>query len=270
MNIIKSLFYSLLFLFLFTGCSNQYDRALRSTNPKFIFETASSEFQQEKWNKALTLYEHSVPYFVNSDSASIITYNTAYANYKIKNYEAAANQFKSYYERYEDRKEESYYFSGYCYFLASPPYSLDQETTYKGIETLQGFINEYPNSDKISNINGYLDELRRKLEKKAYEIAFTYYQTYNYNSAIVSFSNMLENFPDTVLKEDAYYYIMISRYHLAISSVLKSKKTRLKEAILSTEQFQIKFPDSDKNTEASKLNKKLKLELKNFDDNNIT
>ena len=269
MKVFKLVFQTLLIAILFTGCSNQYDRALRSTNPDFIFATAENEYKKEKWNKALTLFEYSVPFFINSDSASQITYKSAYANFKVKNYEAAARQFKNHYEKYDDQREESHYMSGYCFYLASPPFSLDQETTFEAIRELQAFTNKYPNSDKIGNINGYLDDLRRKLEKKAFEISYTYYQTYNYNSAIVSFSNMLEEFPDTIFKEKVYLYIIKSRYELALGSIKKSKKARLKEGILSAEQFQTKFPDSENNSEAKRIYKKLRIELKNFEDNNI-
>ena len=49
--------------------------------------------------------------------------------------------------------------------------SLDQKETLTAIDKLQEFINSYPNSEKMSDANDLVQELRIKLELKAFEIA---------------------------------------------------------------------------------------------------
>ena len=43
------------------------------------------------------------------------------------------------------------------YYLDSPDFTLDQDNTYKAIESLQLFINMYPKSERVSECNQLID-----------------------------------------------------------------------------------------------------------------
>jgi outer membrane protein assembly factor BamD len=72
---------------------------------------------------------------------------------------------------------------------------LDQENTLKAIESLQLFINLYPKSERVAEASKLIQNLRDKLEKKAFENAKLYFVTgaydpSNYKSAIIAFKNV--------------------------------------------------------------------------------
>ena len=57
------------------------------------------------------------------------------------------------------QKADEAAFEAYSYYKTSPDYSLDQEETVTAIEKLQDFINNYPNSEKMSEANDLVQEL---------------------------------------------------------------------------------------------------------------
>src|SRR5690606_36811705 len=120
-----------------------------------------------------------------SDDAPNVVFNSAYANYYDKNYKLAGHQFKNFAVTFpqDPRKEEAAYMSALCYYEGSMDYNLDQTSTELAINELQNFLNEYPTSERSRNISQLMDELRYKLEYKAYENARQYYKMGEYKAA---------------------------------------------------------------------------------------
>ena len=100
--------------------------------------------------------------------------------------------------------------------------------------------------------------------KKAFEIGKTYYKTAltdfrNYNSAIVVFDNLINDFLGTKLKEEALYYRFKAFHDLVIVSTERKKPNRIKDAIAAYEKLVRNFPES----KFLKDSDKLLIEIKN-------
>ena len=163
------------------------------------------------------------------------------------------------------KKEEAAFLSAYSYKLASPVYSLDQTDTNKALESFQSFINEYPNSSRIEEANKHYKELRFKLEKKAFEIAKTYYRTAvtdfrNYKAAIVTFDNLISDYLGTTLKEDALYYRLKAYHDLVLVSTERKKGDRIDDAIAAYDRLLRNFPKTKYLSESDKMLNKIKEE----------
>lgn len=153
------------------------------------------------------------------------------------------------------------YMSAYCQYLFSPEYSLDQTMSLDAVQQLQYFIDRYPTSSRIPDCNKLIDEIRAKLETKAFEIAKLYYKTESYQAAVVAFKNLLREFPDTQYREEAYYYIVKSSYQYALQSVESKKVLRLNMSIDAYNAFMAIFPDSKYQKEVSGILKDINREL---------
>ena len=124
-------------------------------------------------------------------------------------------------------------------------YSLDQKDTDKGIDKLQTFIDNYPNSNYLPEANKAMKELKYKLEKKAYETAKQYNTISDFKSSLIAFDNFISDFPGTTFKEDALFYKYDSSYKLALNSVPEKMQERLINA--KTAYFNLnKFTQSSK------------------------
>ena len=85
--------------------------------------------------------------------------------------------------------------SAYSDYKSSPTYTLDQEDTYRALTNLDLFLDTYPLSPLKDSCNTIIFKLRAKLEKKAFESAFLYFQTMEYQAALIAFKEVLKDFP---------------------------------------------------------------------------
>lgn len=236
------------------------EQAQKSSDKDFILEVANEFYEEGKWANAIELYSKIMVAFSGTEEGADIAYRQADANYQDRNYRLAAHQFKSFYISYptDPRSEDAAFRSAYSFYTDSPVYNRDQTSTYSAINELQIFINAYPNSSKVAEANGYIDELRHKLEKKAFEISKIYYKTLKYRAAGIAFDNMLDDYPDTKYREEAMMYSLRSKYELAVNfSRHERKELRLQNAMTQYRLLLKAFPDSKFKSEADKIYSKL-------------
>ncbi|MFC4165063.1 outer membrane protein assembly factor BamD [Epilithonimonas zeae] len=248
------------------SCKTEMDQAMKSADKDFILKVANEKFAKKKWADALALYDRLPNLVAGTDDAPNVVFNSAYANYYDKNYRLAANQFKNFAISFpqDPRKEEAAYLSALCYYEGSLQYNLDQSNTESAITELQGFINDYPDSERSKNINQLIDELSYKLEFKAFENAKQYFKMGEYKAASVAFENVLEDFPATKLKSKIYDISLKSKYELAINSIYDLKKERLDAAAAYAKRVSTEFPNSEYSKTADDLYTKLENEKVKF------
>ena len=172
--------------------------------------------------------------------------NYAYCNYNVGDYIVGGYQFRNYVRNYPNSKhtEECAYMNAYCFYLNSPEYSLDQIDSKLAIKEFQNFVTHFPKSERIPKCNTLIDELRGKLERKAYENAILYYNMQNYKAAVTAFGNFNKDFPGSDKVEELHYLTVRSYYLLALNSIDSKKQERFKLAVDSYIKFVDAFPKS--------------------------
>lgn len=260
----KKLGILLIVLMVAVSCNRRFEKAMKSSDKDLILQTANEFYDEGKWANAIELYSKVASAFSGTEHAADIAFKQADANFQDKNYRLAAHQFKTFYitNPTDSRAEDAAYRSAYSFYTDSPVYNLDQTSTFSAIDELQSFINSYPSSSKIEEANGYINELRQKLEKKAFEIAKIYYKTLKYKAAGIAFDNMLDDFPDTNYREEAMIYSLRSKYELAVNfSRFDKKELRLQEAMTQYKLFTKAYPGSKFSDEATKINQKVEADM---------
>jgi outer membrane protein assembly factor BamD len=168
----------LVFSILLIGSSCEYQKLLKSSDSELKYKKAKEYYENKDYTRAMTLFEQLIPVFRGTDKGEEISYLFAYCNYYTKDYILAGHYFRRFAGSFPNSEyaEESSYMSAYCYYLDAPKPTLDQETTRKAIQEFQLYIGRYPESERISECNDLIDELRRRLEKKSYDNAMLYYK----------------------------------------------------------------------------------------------
>ena len=166
----------IILLLVTTSCS-KYQRLLKSDDVMLKKEKAIEYYYNEDYHRALGLLTDIIPAFRGTAHAEQINYYYAMAHYKQRDYILAAHYFKTFTQGFprSEHAEEFLFMSAYCKYLLSPRPSLDQTDTRTAIRELQAFINRYPNSHRVVEANELIDELRLKLEQKAFHTAMLYY-----------------------------------------------------------------------------------------------
>lgn len=224
----NKLLYIFLAFILLTACS-PYQKALKSEDVAVKFDMATKMYEKKKYQKALRLFEQIAPAYRGRPQAEKLFYMYAKSFYAIKEYESAGYQFESFAQNYprSEKIEEASYLGAISYSKLSPVYSLHQSDTYRAIDKLQAFINNYPNSEHMPEANAKAKELREKLEFKSFEIAKQYNTISDFKSAIIAMDNFIADYPGTPYKEEALYYKLDSAYQLAVNSIPSKMEERL-------------------------------------------
>lgn len=246
--------FSTVFLF---ACKSEFERVRTSNDPVLILQEANELYENESWLKAQTLYDIVIPYYRGKAEAEDVFYKYAYTYYNMRDYILSAHYFNSFTNSFinSSKREEAAFMSAYSEYQMSPIAALDQSYTQKAIESLQLYINKYPNSVRIENCNQLIDELRLKLEEKAYKQGLLYYNIRQYVSSISAFENMLKDYPETKKAEEVLYLILSSSFKYAENSVLEKREERLRETIDHYNLFKKKYPRSKYSRKANQIKK---------------
>src|SRR5690606_41170030 len=89
------------------------------------------------------------------------------------------------------------------------------------------FVNIYPESERAEEAAELIQDLRDKLEKKAFDNAKLYYDmgtADDYRAAVIAFDNVLKTYPDTKSAEEIEFLMTKSQYLYADNRDRKSTR----------------------------------------------
>lgn len=251
-----------LFSLILVSCS-EYNEILKSTDNDKKYEYAIKYYNEKDYFKAEALLKDLLSIYKGTKRAEEIYYYYAYCHYGLQDYDYAAFHFKNYVKNFSksDKTEEMHYMIAMCYTKLSPESSLDQTYTLKAIQEFQLFLDKYPYTERKEDVNKKIDELRDKLEQKAYDLAYLYYKVEDFKAAIIAFKNVLMEYPDINNAEEIRFYIVDASYKLAKNSVENKKEERLANTLDAIKEFRRRHKDSQYNKEIENIEKQTKKEL---------
>lgn len=246
----------------FTSCS-EYQKVLNKGTVADQYKMATTMYESGKYGKAITLFEKITPSYRAKPQMERIQYMISDAYFQTKQYSLSSYYFDRFTKNYpkSTKKEEAAFLSAQSYYLDSPIFSLDQATTHEALTALQGFIDTYPDSDKIEEANKSVKELQYKLEKKAFATAKQYYHIEDYIASIKSFDNLISDYLGTSFREEATYYKFLASYELGMKSTASKKEKRLKDAIKAYDKLKRNYSESEYLKDTDKKIKDLNKEL---------
>lgn len=239
----KSLFY-ISILVLLVSCRSEFQRLARSTDYNEKYEGALRYYEQEDYYHAMQLFEDLVTVYRGTDKAEKITWFLADCYFKEHDFVSSGYYYGTFVSTFpsSERNSDAQYYCALSYYNESPNSLLDQKYTYQAIEQFQMYVNKYPTGSRLDDCNARMTELRKKLEKKAFDNAKLYYSTENYKAAIIALKNCLTDFPDTDYREEILYLTLKSSYKLASNSVERKKQERYEATISEYYSYIDEFP----------------------------
>lgn len=233
---------TLLFL---AGCSN-FQQLLKGNDYEAKYKAAVKYYGENNYSKALQLLESLTTQYHGKEHADSISWLYAMSLLKEKDYVMAGYQFKAHFKRfpYNPEAEEALYMSAFCKYQESPDYWLDQTQTKEAIQEFESYLDRYPASLHVPEINSYLDQLRGKLMRKDYDIAYNYYLTGNHHAAYVTLQAFLNNYPEAPQREDAMFYLVASSFEYGINSTPEHQRERLQQVVDDFDRFAASFRNS--------------------------
>ena len=242
----KIFFKAFLAFSILSSCNNNFNKVLKSTDYDYKLKKADEYYANKSYKNAEELYRELFPVFKGSEKFEDLYYKYAYCSYYQKNYLDAENLFKGFLGIFPNspRAEEMAYMDAYTYYKQSPKVELDQANTQKGIGMMQSFINRYPNSSRVAEATNIIALSRGKLELKDYKSAKLYYNIQQYRAAGISFTDLLNNYPETPRGDEYMLMAIKSYYEFARLSVPDKQEERYEKVGTAYFDFADRYPES--------------------------
>ncbi|MEO6639403.1 MAG: outer membrane protein assembly factor BamD [Ginsengibacter sp.] len=233
-------------LFLFTSCSNQFGKVLKSKDFEYKLKKADEYYEKKKYNYAGQLYLELFSVFKGTDKFEDLYYKYAYCSYYQKNYADAENLFKGFLEVFPNsaKAEEMAYMHAYTFYMQSPNVELEQINTAKAIGMMQTFITTYPNSSRAKDATEIIAKSRAKLELKDFKTAQLYYNLQQYRAAGISYTTLLNTYPESSRGEEYMLMAIKSYYQFAKLSYAEKQEERYEKVSAEYFDFADRYPES--------------------------
>ena len=241
-------------LSLCTQCSD-YNKMLKSGDVEEKLLYAEAALDSGNCFRALPLYDELMRLTRGTERAPDIHWNRALTHDCVNDFYLSRYYFQSFAKTFPNdaRVEEAMFRAALCSYYLSPQSSLDQTDTRSAIDELQLFMDRYPSSALRDSSQHMVDNLRGKLELKAFENARLYHKTGNYKSATIAMAHAMEDYPGSPYQEELQYLIIDCHYQYALQSTERRKLERYNDAIQAFHTFASRFPESSKMKQAQRL-----------------
>ncbi|MEY4611288.1 MAG: hypothetical protein RL246_1607 [Bacteroidota bacterium] len=229
----------------------KFEKFRKSANLPTKYKAAMDYYKKKDFDKAGILFDEIMPLMKGDSTQELATFYQAYCDFNLGNYTLANTHFKKFSEVFSrsEYAEEAIYMSAYSLYKDSPNYNLDQTGTLAAINEIQSYLNNYPETKFRDECTNIIKELRKKLEKKAFEKAKLYHKTSPFNiaslkSSVIEITNFQRDFPDSDYNEEMAYMKVLAQYDLAKSTIENKQKERFEEASKFYLELIDKYPQS--------------------------
>ncbi|NIU01644.1 MAG: outer membrane protein assembly factor BamD [Nitrosopumilaceae archaeon] len=195
-----------LYLALLCGCGHKINKQALSADE--YFEFAKQKFDNEDYLEAITEFTVITLKFSADPVVDDAQYYLAESHFEIEEYLVAISEYEKLINDYPQSPygELAQFKIGMCYYDLSPRSELDQEYTRKALRQFNNFVEENPNHELTKNAQKFVKELRQKLAKKKMLGARTYRKMGIYDSAVIYYNIVLEEYGDLPQAKDAMYW----------------------------------------------------------------
>ena len=235
--------YPFLLLFI-NGCgiSNPFDDNIPY---KTRFDDGLSFFEEEKYVKASQEFNIIVERASHTDLGDDALFFLAESYFLNEDYDLALVEFEKLVTRmgFSPYIEKSIWRICEKLMLLSPNYYHDQDSSQKAISKIQDFLDDYPNSEHSKDADSLIAELRNRLAEKNMETGKLYFKLKAYDSAIVSYEIVINEYYDS-------RFVKKANIEVIRCLVLQGKTSEAKDYLLNIENSNQSFVNDSFKKEA--------------------
>lgn len=238
----------------------KFEKFRKSADLPTKYKAAVNYYKKKDFSKAGILFDEIMPLMKGDSTQELATFYQAYCDFNLGSYTLASSHFKKFAEVFSRSAfaEEAIYMSAFSLYKDSPNFNLDQTGTLAAINEIQSYLNNYPETKFMADCSNIIKELRKKLERKAYEKAKLYYKTSPFNiaslkSSVIEITNFQRDFPDSDFIEEMAYIKILAQFDLAKSTIESKQKERYADASKFYLDLIDKYPQSSFLKEGEKM-----------------
>lgn len=250
------------------ACKSEYEILLSSNDVDAKYKAAMDLFNNRKYLKAGQLFESMAILTDGTERDDTVRYYWALSNYRYKDYYTAESNLAKFIEKYPASPftEDARFLRLDCLYRATLRWELDQTPTRNCLAYITEYVTEYPtDGPHLEACMKMIDDLKERLDRKAFENARLYYKMEDYLAARVALRNVLKDNADNLYREDILYYTAMASYHYARMSVQAKQKERYLVFVDDYLNFVGEYPDSKYRRELDAMNRRSQRALGRYD-----
>ncbi|MGQ9664612.1 MAG: outer membrane protein assembly factor BamD [bacterium] len=193
-------------LFIFFSCSKPVLAPLTAEDE---FARAMNFFNNKKYDPAIQSFERIIFYHASTEFVDDAQFYLACAYFEKKDYAQAITEFEYLIKNFPNSPflEQSFLLRAKAYFLKSPGYEKDQTETREAISLLEDFLTRFPVSIYSDSARTVILQARNRLAKKELESGRLYLKMKEYDSAVLYFKYVIENYPETPSADESKFLL---------------------------------------------------------------
>ncbi|MEO0122896.1 MAG: outer membrane protein assembly factor BamD [candidate division WOR-3 bacterium] len=190
-------------------CSKQ---VIAPLEPEDEFERAMEFYKHKKYDSAIKSFEKIIFYHASTEFVDDAQFYLAKSYFEKKDYNQAITEFEYLIKNFSNSPflEQSYLLRAKAYYLKSPGYEKDQTETKEAISLFDDFITRFPNSSYGDSVRLLILQARNRLAKKELENGRLYFKMKEYESAILYFKYVIENYPETPSADESKFLLALT------------------------------------------------------------
>ena len=162
------------------------------------FMSGLENLESKKYLQAQSDFKYVVIRGTGSDLGDDAQYYLGEAYYGNEEYLLAVSEYEKLTRRmgFSPFVEDARFKICEAYRIESPKYYHDQEYTERALERYQEFLDDFPHSPLIDDVVVSIEILREKMGKKVYETGILYMKMEEYESAKMTFQQVIDLYYD--------------------------------------------------------------------------
>lgn len=242
---IRSVYFVVFVAVLSVSCS-KFNKVLKSTDYEYKLKMAQQYYEKKKYRQAQTLYEELFPIYKGTPQFEDLYYRYADCAFKQRDYVGAENLFNGFLDMFPNssRAEDVEFLEAFCYYKQSPKPELDQANTLKAMGMMQTYLNGHLGTPRAKEAEEIINKSYKKLETKELQAAELYYNMGQYKAAAITYTTLINNYPDSPKSDEYKLMIIRSYYKYASLSIQEKQEERFVKVISEVQDFQDRYPES--------------------------
>ncbi|CAN5830914.1 hypothetical protein BH23GEM7_BH23GEM7_03320 [soil metagenome] len=187
-------------LALLSGCGTRQPR-LAQLGPDALYEQGMAAYEARRHARAIELLERFAQQHLGDERMPQARITLGRSYMARREYVTAASEFQRLVTDYPTHPLAPEARFGICesYVRLSPRPVLDQEYTLAAVTHCESVANLYPNTPQGEQARQYVAEGRSRLARKAYDNGMFYFRRRAFDAAVIYFTTVVEQYPDTTL-----------------------------------------------------------------------
>jgi outer membrane protein assembly factor BamD len=179
------------------GCASRQNLSLLP--PDDLYAQAIEAFDAERWDRVVTLLEFFVNTHLGDPRVPDARMRLGRAYMERGEYVTAATQFLRLVTDFPSDPQalSARFLVCESYYLLSPRPPLDQEYTISALLHCQSIVDYFPGTTEANQAAEHVTQLRERLALKLYNTGMFYFRQRAYDSAVVYFQEVVNQYPNT-------------------------------------------------------------------------